>query len=115
MKIQMFKKGELHWDMIARALMILAFLIIMKQPRCNIFRSQKTKRIKKVFDGENKKTIRRRKFSGSAVPSNFAKVKVQTRQTSAAILSFGLTRLELPIGTDLDALAQLMLRLNGKT
>jgi len=57
----------------------------------------------------------RRKFSGSSVPSNFAKIKVQTRQTSAAILSFGLTRLELPIGTDLDALAQLMLKLNGKT
>ncbi|MBS3141190.1 hypothetical protein J4405_03540 [Candidatus Woesearchaeota archaeon] len=29
MKIQMFKKGELHWDMIARALMVLAFLIII--------------------------------------------------------------------------------------
>jgi len=29
MKIQMHKKGELHWDMIGKALLVLIFLIVI--------------------------------------------------------------------------------------
>ena len=57
----------------------------------------------------------KKKFSESAMPSNFAKVKVGPRPASVAMLSFGLTKLELPLGTDLDTLAQLMLKLNGRS
>jgi hypothetical protein len=56
--------------------------------------------------------IWRKKFSKANLPSSFTKIKIRSAQT--AILSFGLTRLELPTGTDLDALAELMLKLNGK-